>query len=46
MTGHFTPFLSGEGDLDPTEGHSQPIGGTLPLTGQNPPDSVSTERDP
>ena len=28
------------------EGHSQPIGGTLPLTDQGPPDSVSIERDP
>ena len=41
-----TPSLSGEGDLESTEGHSQPIGGTLPLTDQNSPDSVSTEGDP
>ena len=41
-----TPSLSGEGDLDSAEGHSQPIVGTLPLTDQNPPDRVSTEGDP
>ena len=41
-----TPSLLGEGDLDSTKGHSQPIVGTLPLTDQNPPDSVCTERDP
>ena len=41
-----TPSLSGEGDLDSTEGHSQPIVGTLPLTDQSLPDSVSTEGDP
>ena len=29
--------LSGEGDLDPTEGHSQLLVGTLPLTGKDPP---------
>ena len=38
--------MLGEGDLDSTKGHSQPIVGTLPLTDQNPPDSVSTEGDP
>ena len=38
--------MSGEGDLDSTKGHSTPIVGTLPLTDQNPPDSVSTEGDP
>ena len=38
--------MSGEGDLDSAEGHSKPIGGTLPLTDQSPPDSVSTEGDP
>ena len=37
------PSLSGEGDLDPTEGHSQPVGGTLPLTEQSPPDRPSSE---
>ena len=41
-----TPSLSGEGDLDSAKGHSQPIVGTLPLTDQNLPDSVSTEGDP
>ena len=41
-----TPSLSGEGDLDSAEGHSQPIVGTLPLTDQDPVDSVSTEGDP
>ena len=41
-----TPSLSGKGDLDSTEGHSQPIVGTLPLTDQSPPDSVSTEEEP
>ena len=41
-----TPSLSGEGDLDSAEGHSQPIGGTLSLIDQGPPDSVSTEGDP
>ena len=29
--------LSGEGDLDPTEGHSQLLVGTLPLTDKDPP---------
>ena len=29
--------MSGEGDLDPTEGHSQLSVGTLPLTGKDPP---------
>ena len=38
--------MSGEGDLDSNEGHSQPIGGTLPLTDQGPPDSVFIEGDP
>ena len=38
--------MSGEGDLDSTEGHSQPIGGTLPLTDRSPPDRPSTEVDP
>ena len=41
-----TPFLSGERDLDSAEGHSQSIVGTLPLTDQNPPDSVSTKEEP
>ena len=29
--------MSGEGDLDPTEGHSQLSVGTLPLTDKDPP---------
>ena len=29
--------MSGEGDLDPTEGHSQPSVGILPLTDKDPP---------
>ena len=41
-----TQSLSGEGDLDSAEDHSQPIVGTLPLTDQNLPDSVFTEGDP
>ena len=41
-----TPSLSGEGDLDSTEDHSQPIVWTLPLTDQSLPDSVSIEEDP
>ena len=40
------PSLFGKEDLDSTEGHSQPIVGTLPLTDQGPPNSVSTEGDP
>ena len=32
-----TQPLSGEGDLDPTEGHSQLSVGTLPLTDKDPP---------
>ena len=38
-----SPSLLGEGDLDSAEGHSQPIGGTLPLSDQGLPDSVSME---
>ena len=41
-----TPSLLGERDLDSAEGHSQPIVGTLPLTDQSLPDSVSIEGDP
>ena len=40
-----TPSLLGE-DLDSAEGHSQPKGGTLPLTDNNPPASVSIKEDP
>ena len=31
--------MSGEGDLDSTEGHSQLLVGTLPLTGKDPPEN-------
>ena len=41
-----TPSLSAEGDLDSAKGHSQPIVGTLPLTDQNPSESISTEGNP
>ena len=41
-----TPSLLEEEDLDSTEGCSQPIGGTLPLTDKSPSDSVSTKGDP
>ena len=41
-----TLSLLGEGDLDSAECYSQPIVGTLPLTDQNLPDSVTTEGDP
>ena len=40
-----TPFLSGEGDFDSTEGHSQLPVGTLPLTDNNPPKNPQ-EKDP
>ena len=36
MSTTLTPSLSGEGDLDSTEGHSQLSVGTLPLTDKNP----------
>ena len=35
-----TPSLSGEGDLDSTEGHSQLLVGTLPLTDKGPPENT------
>ena len=38
--------MSGEGDLDSVESHSQPIGGILPLTDQSPPERPSTEVNP
>ena len=38
--------MLGEGDLDSAKGHFQPIVGTLPLTDQNLPESISTEGDP
>ena len=34
-----TNLLSGEGDLDPSEGHSQLSVGTLPLTDKDPPEN-------
>ena len=37
--------MSGEGDLDSTEGHSQLLVGTLPLTDKDPPES-SEDRGP
>ena len=40
-----TLSLSGEGDLDSTEGHSQLSVGTLPLTDNNPPENPK-EKDP
>ena len=39
------PPLSGEGDLDSTEGHSQFSVGTLPLTDKDPPEKTQ-EKDP
>ena len=39
-----TPSLSGEGDSDSTEGHSQLLVGTLPLTDNNPPEKLQ-EKD-
>ena len=40
-----TQSLSGEGDLDSAEGHSQLLVGTLPLTGKDPPESPE-DKDP
>ena len=40
-----TQPLSGEGDLDPTEGHSQLSVGTLPLTDKDPPKDPENKRD-
>ena len=40
-----TPFLSGEVDLDSTEGHSQLLVGTLPLTDKGPSENTQ-EKDP
>ena len=37
--------LSGEGDLDPTEGHSQLLVGTLPLTDKDPTENPE-DKDP
>ena len=38
--------LSGEGDLDPTEGHSQLSVGTLPLTDKDPPENPEDKGPP
>ena len=37
--------MIGEGDLDPSEGQSQPLVGTLPLTEKDPPEK-SEDKDP
>ena len=41
-----TQPLSGEGDLDPTEGHSQLSVGTLPLTDKDPPKDPENKSPP
>ena len=38
--------MSGEGDLDPTEGHSQLSVGTLPLTDKDPPENPEDKGPP
>ena len=38
--------MSGEGDLDPTEGHSQLSVGTLPLTNKDPPKNPEDKGPP
>ena len=38
--------MSGEGDLDPTEGHSQLSVGTLPLTDKDPPNNPENKSPP
>ena len=38
--------MSGEGDLDPTEGHSQLLVGTLPLTDKDPPENLEDKGPP
>ena len=38
--------MSGEGDLDPTEGHSQLSVGTLPLTDNDPPKNPEDKSPP
>ena len=38
--------MSGEGDLDPTEGHSQLSVGTLPLTDKDPPKTPENKSPP
>ena len=37
--------MIGEGDLDPSEGQSQPLVGTLPLTEKDPPEKPE-DKDP
>ena len=41
-----TPFLLGEGDLDSTEGQSQLLVGTLPLTDKDPPENPQEKPPP
>ena len=41
-----TQSLSGEGDLDSTEGHSQLLVGTLPLTDKDPTESLKDKNPP
>ena len=41
-----TQSLSGGGDLDSTEGHSQLLVGTLPLTDKDPPESPEDKGPP
>ena len=38
--------MSGEGDLDPTEGQSQLLVGTLPLTDRDPPENLEDKAPP
>ena len=38
--------MSGEGDLDSTEGHSQLLVGNLPLTDKDPPESPEDKNPP
>ena len=38
--------MSGEGDLDPTEGHFQLSVGTLPLTDKDPPENPEDKGPP
>ena len=41
-----TPSLLREGDLDSSEGHSQPLVGTLPLTDKGPPENPQEKQLP
>ena len=41
-----TQSLSGEGDLDSANGHSQPSVGTLPLTEKDPPEKPEDKGPP